>query len=280
MTTKQNATTMTRRQAYLLDGARGLNEASVLVLVAAGSVGGLFSGVFGVGGGTLMVPLLLWWARMDQRRANATSLLAITPAAIMGALSYGIGGVFAWLPAIFVALGSILGAQVGAWVLRRIPLVPLRWAFIAFIIASGVLLFLEVPSRESTFELTIPISVILLGLGLFMGIAAGLFGIGGGIVLVPALMVFLGQSDLAAKSVSLIAMAPGAISGSISHLRFNTARLRDGLWVALGAVLTAPIGSYISFLLNPRVAAVAFGVLTLGVAGNLIRTALTTPTKD
>lgn len=251
-----------------------------LVLVAAGLVGGLFSGVFGVGGGTLMVPLLLWWARMDQRRANATSLLAITPAAIMGALSYGIGGVFAWLPAIFVALGSILGAQVGAWVLRRIPLVPLRWAFIVFVIASGVLLFLEVPSRESIFELTIPISLILLGLGLFMGVAAGLFGIGGGIVLVPALMVFLGQSDLAAKSVSLIAMAPGAISGSISHLRFNTARLRDGLWVALGAVLTAPIGSYISFLLNPRVAAVAFGVLTLIVAGNLIRTALTTPTKD
>ena len=62
-----------------------------LVLVATGLVGGLFSGLFGVGGGVLMVPLLLWWSGMDQRRANATSLLAITPAAIVGAVSYGLG---------------------------------------------------------------------------------------------------------------------------------------------------------------------------------------------
>ena len=205
----------------------------------------------------MMVPLLMWWAKLDQRRANATSLLAISPTAIVGAISYGLGGVFAWLPAIFVALGGILGAQLGAWMLRRTPLTPLRWAFIAFILVSGALLFLQVPNRESAFELNLPVVSVLLLLGLFMGVAAGLFGIGGGIVLVPALMVFLGQSDLVAKSVSLLAAAPGAISASISHLRFNTANLRDGLWVALGAVVTTPMGAYISFLLHPRIAAVA-----------------------
>ncbi|MEL0149638.1 MAG: sulfite exporter TauE/SafE family protein, partial [Pontimonas sp.] len=58
-------------------------------LGAVGLVGGFFAGIFGVGGGLLMVPLLLWWTSMDQRRASATSLLAITPAAIIGAISYG-----------------------------------------------------------------------------------------------------------------------------------------------------------------------------------------------
>ena len=241
-----------------------------LVLVATGLVGGLFSGLFGVGGGVLMVPLLLWWSGMDQRLANATSLFAITPAALVGAISYGLGGVFEWLPAIFVAVGSIAGAQIGARILTKIPLLPLRWAFITFILISSVMLFLQIPNRESSFDVSLQTALLLVEMGLVMGVAAGLLGIGGGIILTPALMIFLGQSDLVAKSVSLLAMAPGALSGSISHLRLKNASLRDGLWIALGAVITAPVGSYFAFLLSPRLASVLFGLLTVFVATNLI----------
>lgn len=246
-----------------------------LRLVAVGLIGGFFAGVFGVGGGLLMVPLLLWWTTMNQRQANATSLLAITPAAIIGALSYGIGGVFAWLPAIFVAAGSITGAQLGAWILKRIPLVPLRWSFIAFVALSGALLFVTVPNRDALFELTAATGALLIVLGLLMGIAAGLFGIGGGVIVIPALMVFLGQSDLVAKSVSLLAMAPGSLSGSISHLRYKTASLRDGAWVSIGAVITTPIGALIAFVLSAQAAAVLFGALTVFIASSLIYQALT-----
>ena len=225
-----------------------------------------------------MVPLLLWWSSMDQRRANATSLLAITPAAIVGAISYGLGGVFEWLPAIFVALGSVTGAQLGARMLRKIPLLPLRWALITLILISSVMLFLEVPNRESSFTLSLPTALFLVAMGLVMGFAAGLLGITGGVILTPALMIFLGQSDLVAKSISLLAMAPGALSGSISHLRLKNASLRDGLWIALGAVITAPVGSYFAFLLSPRVASVLFGLLTVFVATNLIIGVVRKPT--
>lgn len=252
-----------------------LSQPFWLRLVAVGLIGGFFAGVFGVGGGLLMVPLLLWWTTMNQRQANATSLLAITPAAIMGALSYGIGGVFAWLPAIFVAAGSVTGAQLGAWILKRIPLVPLRWSFIAFVALSGALLFVTVPNRDALFELTAATGALLIVLGLLMGIAAGLFGIGGGVIVIPALMVFLGQSDLVAKSVSLLAMAPGSLSGSISHLRYQTASLRDGAWVSIGAVITTPIGALIAFVLSAQAAAVLFGALTVFIASSLIYQALT-----
>jgi uncharacterized protein len=222
-----------------------------------------------------MVPLLLWWTTMNQRQANATSLLAITPAAIIGAVSYGIGGVFAWLPAVFVAVGSITGAQLGAWILKRIPLVPLRWSFIAFVLVSGAMLFVTVPNRDALFELNAATGALLIVLGVLMGIAAGLFGIGGGVVVIPALMLFLGQSDLVAKSVSLLAMAPGSISGSISHLRYQTASLRDGAWVSAGAVITAPMGALVAFTLSAQAAAVLFGALTVVVASSLIFQALT-----
>jgi uncharacterized protein len=222
-----------------------------------------------------MVPLLLWWTTMNQRQANATSLLAITPAAIIGAVSYGIGGVFAWLPAVFVAAGSITGAQLGAWILKRIPLVPLRWSFIAFVLVSGAMLFVTVPNRDALFELNAATGALLIVLGVLMGIAAGLFGIGGGVVVIPALMLFLDQSDLVAKSVSLLAMAPGSISGSISHLRYQTASLRDGAWVSAGAVITAPMGALVAFTLSAQAAAVLFGALTVVVASSLIFQALT-----
>ena len=243
-------------------------------LAAVGLVGGLFAGVFGVGGGLLMVPLLLWWTHMDQRRASATSLLAITPAAIIGAISYGVGGVFAWLPAVFVATGSITGAQLGAWILKTIPLEPLRWSFIAFVLLSGAMLFITVPNRDALFELSALTAALLIVLGLFMGIAAGLFGIGGGVIVIPALMLFLGQSDLVAKSVSLLAMAPGSLSGSLSHLRYETASLRDGAWVSLGAIVTTPVGALAAFGLTPQAAAILFGALTLFVATSLIYRAL------
>lgn len=249
-------------------------------LVAVGLIGGLFAGVFGVGGGLIMVPLLLWWAKLDQRRAHATSLLAITPVAVIGAVSYAIGGVFAWLPAIFVAIGGIAGAQLGAWMLRRINVTILRWGFIAFIVASGVMLLIQLPNRDSSLDVTVTTGVLLTALGLAMGISAGLFGIGGGIIVIPVLVVFLGQSDLIAKSISLLAMAPGSISGSIAHLRHKTASLRDGVWVAVGAVLTTPLGALAAFALSPRAAALLFGLLMFLIALNLIVRAIRGGTKS
>lgn len=68
-------------------------------------------------------------------------------------------------------------------------------------------------------EVTAATAPLLLGLGLFMGVGAGLLGIGGGVIATPAIMLFLGGSDVAAKSISLLAMAPGALSGSILHIR-------------------------------------------------------------
>ncbi len=243
---------------------------SWLSLSGVGLAGGLFAGVFGVGGGLIMVPLLLWWTTLDQKRAHATSLLAITPVAVIGGVSYAGGGVFAWLPAIFVAIGGIFGAQIGAWLLRKIAVGILRWGFIAFILASGVMLLTQLPDRSVVLDITITSAALLLGLGVAMGISAGLFGIGGGVIVIPVLMLLFGQSDLVAKSISLLAMAPGAISGSISHLRHKSATMRDGAWVTAGSVITTPFGAVIAFLLSPRLAALLFGLLMFVVATNLI----------
>jgi uncharacterized protein len=109
-------------------------------LVAIGLLGGLLSGLLGVGGGIVMVPLLVLWAHYGQRDAHAASLAAIIPISIAGILTYGIAGEVRVGPAAALALGSIFGARVGAGLLARLDERALKTVFGTFLLAVAVLL--------------------------------------------------------------------------------------------------------------------------------------------
>ncbi|MBN9168460.1 MAG: sulfite exporter TauE/SafE family protein, partial [Microbacterium sp.] len=126
----------------------------VAACIGIGLVSGLMSGLFGVGGGTVIVPLLVLLLRFDQRLASGTSLAAVVPTAIVGVISYAVHGSVAWIPAVILAAGAVIGAQIGTWLLARIALTVLRWAFVAFLAVVIVTLFLVIPSREAVFDLT------------------------------------------------------------------------------------------------------------------------------
>ncbi|MCU1407618.1 MAG: permease, partial [Glaciihabitans sp.] len=84
-----------------------------LALLMIGLIGGLLSGMFGIGGGIIMVPLLISLAGMDQRGAAATSLAAIVPTSIVGSLTYLANGQTDPIAALIVAAGAIGGALIG-----------------------------------------------------------------------------------------------------------------------------------------------------------------------
>src|SRR5438876_1701256 len=89
-------------------------------LLAIGLGGGLLSGLLGVGGGVIMVPLLVLWAAYAQREAHAMSLGAIIPISVAGIATYGVAGEVRWWEAIGLAAGSIVGAQIGTRLLVQI----------------------------------------------------------------------------------------------------------------------------------------------------------------
>src|SRR3954467_14004346 len=89
-------------------------------LLVIGVVAGLLSGLLGVGGGIVMVPLLVLWAGYGQREAHATSLGAIVPISLAGVLTYGIAGPVRVPAAAALAVGSVAGARVGAGLLARL----------------------------------------------------------------------------------------------------------------------------------------------------------------
>ena len=109
-------------------------------LAAIGLAGGVLSGLLGVGGGIVMVPLLVLRAGYAQRDAHAMSLGAIVPISVAGILTYGIAGEVRLPEALALAAGAIGGARIGAGLLSRLGDRTLKLAFGSFLVAVAILM--------------------------------------------------------------------------------------------------------------------------------------------
>ena len=112
-------------------------------LATIGGAGGLLSGLLGVGGGLVMVPLLVFWAGYRQRDAHAMSLGAIIPISLASVITFGAAGQVRVGYAIALTLGSIVGARVGVGVLARIDERRLKIVFGLFLAATSILLLVR-----------------------------------------------------------------------------------------------------------------------------------------
>lgn len=241
----------------------------VIWCITIGLAAGLLSGLFGVGGGTVIVPLLVLLLGFDHRQAAGTSLAAIVPTALAGMATYAVSGSVAWLAAILLAAGAVVGAQIGTWLLVRIPQNALRWGFVGFLLVVIVMLFVVVPARDAELAVTWWTGSMLVLLGVVTGILAGLLGVGGGVVVVPALIMLFGTSDLIAKGTSLLMMIPTAISGTIGNLRRNNVNVRAALLVGLSACTTSALGAWLASLIDPLTGNILFAIFLCFIAAQL-----------
>jgi uncharacterized protein len=108
-----------------------------LALVGIGLAAGFLSGVLGVGGGILIVPMLVAGAGYEPKRAMATSLAAILLTAIAAAASHAQAGNVAWRDAALVGIPAVAGAVVGAWLHQRVTARNVTLAFAAFLLITA-----------------------------------------------------------------------------------------------------------------------------------------------
>lgn len=112
----------------------------LLELTATGLAAGLFSGLFGVGGGVVIVPLLVLWLAFGDREATGTSLVAIVIIALVAAIvQAGYGNVRVG-DALLVGLPATGGVIGGTWLQQRIPAAGVRLLFALFLAVTAVLL--------------------------------------------------------------------------------------------------------------------------------------------
>jgi uncharacterized protein len=112
-------------------------------LFAIGLAGGILSGLLGVGGGVVMVPLLVLWAGFAQRDAHAMSLGAIIPISLASVITYGAAGKVRPGEALLLAAGSIVGARLGAGAFARIGERHLKLVFGLFLAAVAILMLVR-----------------------------------------------------------------------------------------------------------------------------------------
>jgi len=133
----------------------------------------------------------------------------------------------------------------------------------------AVYLLVGVSGEGGRLEVTPLVAVALVGLGVVVGVASGLFGIGGGVIIVPSLVGFFGVSELIAKGTSLLAMIPTSITGSIANTRARLVKPLDGLAMGVAAAVASFPGALVAHLMPTRLSHVLFAVLVLAAAVQL-----------
>ena len=109
-----------------------------LKLAAIGTAGGLFSGLFGVGGGAVVVPLLILWLGYAEREAAATSLGAIALIAAFAAVGHGLYGNVDVGKGALVGLPAVGGVVLGTWLQQRLAPDAIALAFAALLVAAAI----------------------------------------------------------------------------------------------------------------------------------------------
>jgi uncharacterized protein len=127
----------------LADGPPDTSLTRSLKLMAIGTAAGVFSGLFGVGGGSVIVPLLVLWLGYDERTATATSLAAIVFIAAFAAATQGLYGNVHVRDALLVGLPAIGGVLFGTWLQQRVRDRAIALLFAAVLVASAVELVLR-----------------------------------------------------------------------------------------------------------------------------------------
>lgn len=223
----------------------------LLLILAAGFMAGLASGLFGVGGGVLMVPAALYLVPgTDFHLAKAASLVVIVASAGVGVWTHRRRKSVSFGKGFLLAVGGFAGAGLAVLFVERVEDRLLSALFGLFLATTGLRMILAAKPRERRF--TPPQEkVYLVALGLVAGLLAGAFGVGGGILMVPGL-VLAGVGMHLAVGTSLVAVLGNAASGTLAHLAlgYGPALAVIGLPLALGAVPGTHVGSTLAHRLH------------------------------
>ncbi len=235
-------------------------------LILVGVAAGLLGGTFGVGGGVILVPLLVAIG-FERHRAHATSLAAFVLTASAGALSFALAGEIDVTLGILLGIGGVVGSVIGASLMHRISARALTIVFGVILLAAGVRMIVSSEPLPGSADLSAPLHALIGGgIGLIAGFLAGIAGIGGGVIIVPASVLLLGVGQHEAQGTSLLAIVFTAVAGSIVNFRNRRVRPRDGLFVGLGGVIGSVSGARLALGIDGRSLSVAFGVLVLVIA--------------
>ncbi len=238
----------------------------------------------GIGGGIFIVPVLSLLYGFAPANAAGTSLTVIIFTAVAATVNYSRQRRIFWRTGLTLAVTTAPGAYIGAWLTTQLTEDTLGLIFGFFLIAVAIYVILgfndrgrsksdrDEPSAESDSAMISSGRIILIGAGLsfFGGLASGLLGIGGGLLVVPIMAFIMGMSMHFATATSMFTMIFTSLSGVVQHYQANHINFETALLLALGAVLGAQVGAYASKRVSSKNLRRIFGVVLIISGINMI----------
>jgi uncharacterized protein len=203
-----------------------------------GALVGVSLGLTGGGGAIFAVPLLVYGLRVDGREAIGVSLITVGSTALFGLVQRMRKRLVEFPTGLLFALAGMLTAPLGGWLARQLPESLVLVLFGGLMLVIAVRMFVQAARRQPStacvptddfsrptcqrdprgeLRLTSRCALLLAGVGLAAGLLTGLFGVGGGFIIVPALVTFSGMSFERAIGTSLLVIALVSLSGIASH---------------------------------------------------------------
>ncbi|MFA5056278.1 MAG: sulfite exporter TauE/SafE family protein [Dehalococcoidia bacterium] len=243
-----------------------MSKEKALACILVGAAVGTLAGLTGIGGGVFLVPLLVAVLYVPQYEAHGTSLAVIFPMALASAVMYGVNGHIQWDVFMALAAGGVVGAVLGARLMKRVPERRLQWLFGLFIICVGFVMVVTHPTvAETLVERDLGVAAyfgFILG-GLVAGFLSGLMGVGGGVVLIPVMVLLMGLDQHSAQGISLAAIAVIAFFGAFTHLKQKTVRNDIAMYVAPSAVCYGLLGSFLADRIDANILRDMVGVIII-----------------
>ena len=280
-----------------------------LMLLSLGGIVGLLSGMFGVGGGFLMTPLLIFIG-VPPAVAVGTEANQVVAASVSGALAHWRRGNVDIKMGLVLLVGGLIGSSLGVWLftfLRGIGQIDLAIAvaYVLFLGIIGTLMVVEsvrawfrarnpaAPKRKLHYHTWLHglpfkmrfrrsklyISALLpLGIGIFVGVLAAIMGVGGGFVMVPAMIYLLGMPTSVVVGTSLFQIV--FVTANVTFLQSINNQTVDivlAILLIIGSVVGAQIGARMSGRLRGEEVRVALGIIVLSVCAGVAWSLFATP---
>lgn len=249
-------------------------EINLLIILFFGFIVGFMSGLFGVGGGFLMTPLLIFMG-IPPATAVGTESVQILGSSVSGAMAHGLKKNIDYEIAIFLLIGGIFGSTLGVILFNffkesgNIDLI-IKFLYILFLAIIGTLMLIEstfsifrekkvespVKQKRRGFLHSLPlkfkfrkskifISILLpINVGIFVGFLSAFMGVGGGFVMVPAMIYIFRMGTVMAIGTSLFQIVFVTLNVSLLHATFNySVDLILAIFLLIGGVIGAQYGS-------------------------------------
>ncbi len=236
----------------------------MIKLFLIGLIGGLLSGILGIGGGIVFVPLLTYLTKEDFKINTGISSLAIVFVASASAVSYIVNGIEISTYVLYLIIGAVIGGYLGSRISKFITSKNLQRMFSVLLLFAAYRMYFGT-NFSSRFEENILLYILI---GILSGMGSGLLGIGGGIIRIPLLIFFGGIGNLAAQGVSLITAIPSSVAAVIPKLK-DREFIKRGIIIGIFGIIGSIIGSNIAFALPQKTLNYAFATFLVLVSINM-----------